>query len=358
VTFLLLWTAVAFVRSRGRRDANGLPEPGGTAVLALVGSLVWLVYVARQTTGYLMPHVTLGVGELLRLMAGEERGRQLFRDSAGQVAPMWERMTAFTSVGFIVSGLPFGLLQIWRRHRDQVVVLALGAAALAYPLSLPFRLTRIAAEASNRTAEFLFVAVAFVLAVGVTGLWLPSRANWRRRAAFTGWAAVLFAGGVIVGWPHWARLPGPYLVGADLRSIEPQGVAAAEWALRALGPGNRVAADRTNRLLMMTYGRQRIVTNSADLVVAPVFFAPQLGPAERELLQLGQVRYLVVDHRLSRGLPLAQVYYEDGEPGGGRHRVPISPAALAKFDGMAGVSRLMDSGDIVVYDVAGVSGAP
>jgi len=168
---------------------------------------------------------------------------------------------------------------------------------------------------------------------------------------------VLFIGGAIIGWPGWARLPGPYLAAADTRSIERQGLAAAAWARDTLGPDNRLIADRTNRLLMGTFGEQRPVTNYRDQVkVANIFFAPTLGPAEIQLLERGAVRYVVVDRRLSAVLPAAAIYIERGEPNAGQHQQPIDPAALAKFDELAAVSRVFDSGDIIIYDVGRLSG--
>ena len=69
-------------------------------------------------------------------------------------------------------------------------------------------------------------------------------------------------------------------------------------------------------------------------------------------MRWGKVRYIVVDHRLSRALPSVGSgnYFERGEPGAGQHTTPIDPAALAKFDNLPLVSRVFDSGDIIIYD--------
>jgi hypothetical protein len=159
-------------------------------------------------------------------------------------------------------------------------------------------------------------------------------------------------GGVVVAVPNWLRLPGPYLVGADPRSIEPQGIAAAAWTLRNLGPENRFMVDRTNRLLLGTIGRQHPVTASGDRVnVRPAFFGTSLGPLEIGVLRAGAVRYVLIDRRLSTSLPLVGVYTERGEASAGRRTFPIEPAALGKFDAVPGVSRIFDSGDIQIYDI-------
>jgi hypothetical protein len=70
------------------------------------------------------------------------------------------------------------------------------------------------------------------------------------------------------------------------------------------------------------------------------------------------VRYLVVDRRLSTALPSAGVYIERGEVPGDRYTTPIDPAVLAKFDTLVDVSRLFDSGDIVIYDLGALEHEP
>jgi hypothetical protein len=314
------------------------------------------VYAATLTAKYLFPQLGGSLTQLIQLIAGEAAGRELFRSPAGQVSPLWERVAGYAAVVLILLGLPFGLRQIWWRQRDSALALTLAAGALAYPVSLAMRLTERGAEASNRGAAFLFVAIAFVLASWVVEQPFSRRLGQKWLPAACAWSAIIFLGGVTVGWPPpWARMPGPYLPAADTRSIEREGVLAAEWSRAYLGPDNRLIADRTNRLLMGAYGEQRPVTGYADKVkISRVFLAPELGPAERQILRAGRVRYVVVDRRLSDGLPSAGVYFERGEIEGDRHTAPIDPAALAKFDDLPGVTRLFDSGDIVIYDVAGL----
>ncbi|MDQ6670699.1 MAG: hypothetical protein M3069_08095, partial [Chloroflexota bacterium] len=359
VTFLLIWTvSTRAVRSDG---GDGRRSIGATALVTLVLALAWLVYVASLVVGYLAPNLWSGVDELLRLMDGRGTSRHLFANSAGQLAPVWDRVLGYASVGLILLGLPVGLLQVWRRYRRDALTITLALAALAYPLSLALRLTASGAELSSRTSEFLFVGIAFVLALAAVERWPVRNSGWRSRTFVSGVAVVIFAGGVVVGVPAWARLPGPYLVAADARSIEPQGVNVALWARSFLGPGNRVAADRVNRLLMGSYGEQRVVTAYGDRVdVAGLFFAPQLGASERDVLHAGSIRYVLVDRRLSTGLPLSGAYFDLGECPQDCAR-PLPSASLEKFDRLDQVARVFDSGDIVIYDVselASISPAP
>ncbi len=52
------------------------------------------------------------------------------------------------------------------------------------------------------------------------------------------------------------------------------------------------------------------------------------------------------------------IYYGMWEPDGYNHARPVGQAALAKFDAVPEVHRLLHSGDVVVYDVGRLAGAP
>lgn len=384
LAFLSLWTLVPIglrlARAFGRwiaqqpaeqaaataaeADPQALPQrkhsgPGHIVLLAIVLNLAWLIYVAPLVISYLAPVLNAALSELLSLLLGDLPSRQLFRDYAGQRPPLWEQLSGYGSVLLILAALPFGISYIWRQYRNNSLAITLSIGAMAYPAALALRLTQAGAETSNRSSEFLFVPIAFVLAVGMSNLWSSLRWSWFRPLVFTVWASIVFLGGTIVGTPPWTRLPAGYLVSADSRSIEPQSINAALWANEQLGPDNRVGADRINRLLMASYGLQRVVTNLSEGVnVAYVYFAEQVGATERMILERADVEYLVVDDRLSTGLPLAGVYFEGSEPDSGRHRTPIATDVLEKFDALPQVSRVFDSGDISIYDVGALSDEP
>jgi hypothetical protein len=350
--FLALWALVASLRGPGQRERW---VPGGLALIALVASLTWLTYVATMTLNYLAAPIGGAATGALELITGEAATRELFRGSNGQLAPLPERLTGFASVLLILLGLPFGLWHIWRGHSATAAALALGLAALAYPASLGLRLSERGAEIANRSSSFVFLAVAFVLAAWLAHVAGQAGRRWRP-LALGGLAAYVIAGGAIVGWAPWARLPGPYLPAADARSIEAQGLAAATWARALLGADNRIVADRSNRLLMGAYGQQQPVTSYRDrLRTAQLIFAPTIGASERAILRRGRIRYIVIDRRLGTALPSVANYVERGENNLPFYTAPISRAALGKLDRTDSVSRIFDSGDIVIYDVGALS---
>lgn len=360
VIFLALW-ALAAVAVHHRR---GLPlgrRVTAFMVIALGATLLWLLFVAagltRSELGPVLTGIVSGVGELV---GGGGGGKELFRASSGQaVEPLWAQVLGFGSVILVLVAIPFALWRGWRRRRSAPIMLAFGVATLAYPVTLGLRLTQAGTETSNRASEFLFIGISVLLAVAVAELWLPpatagGRLRWPRRrvAAFSVYATILLIGGVIVGWPPYDRLPGPYLPAAGQRSIDREGVADAFWARNHLPPRSRVLADETQALLMASYGRQDPQGGKIEgLSLARVFFSPTFGSDDRRVLVDDRIRYLVVDQRLSDVLPLRGVYVEGDEPGAFQHRSPIPPRALTKFNHVAGLSRLLDSGHVAVYDV-------
>lgn len=348
---LLATMAVVGWLRRNEREYDSLPLRA--AALLIVVAAAWLIFVASRTIGYLSPHLVGAVREVLQYVAGQATGRELFRTTTGSVAPLWERVVAIGSVALILITMPFGLRHLWRRYSTNVPALTLGLAALSYPFSLPFRLTQSGAEASNRASEFVFIPLAFVLAAAAARVEFRPLPTWTRTALVSSWAAFIFAGGIVIGFAPWSRLPGPYQVAADTRSIEPEGVSAAVWLRQNLGPDNRIITDRTNALLMGSYGDQHPVTGFADRVqTSYVVLSLRYGKREQRILRASGARYLVLDSRLTSGLPLVGDYFEGSEPRPLGRLAPLAPQMLAKFDQLQGVSRLFDAGDIAIYDVS------
>lgn len=327
----------------------------GMALVAAGFVLLWLVLVAGQVIGYLEPNIVGGVGQVIDLIRGEGASRHLFQSYVGQRAPPLDRVASFAFTAITLVALPLGWLQIWRTRRLGTFTVFLVVCSFAYPASGLFRFTTIGVDLSERLSAFVFVPVSYCMAMAIARRGkLQSSQAWALPLAAIG--ALLLYGGIAVGNPSWARLPGPYLVSADSRSVEPEGISAASWTGEFLGHGNRIGADRINGLLMLTYGDQRPITSLADEVdLAPVFLGRQLTPYDTSLLRRGGVHYLVADYRLTRSLPWLGFYYDAGEPGGLRHKRPIPTAAFAKFDRTWRISRVFDSGDIVIFDVSGVA---
>jgi hypothetical protein len=350
--FLLLWAVIGLLIHRRDRSKPGRM---GIVLLALIAG--WTLLVATATIGYLAPALTASVGELFRLIVGDIDPRQLFVSRIGDVAPLWERLVGGASAGLIVVLLPVGLIIIWRRFRSSPVMIMLALAATLFPFTLAARLTSASADVAARTPEFLFVGIGVVVGLALAQLSFRGRLGMIQMAGVATVLAILTVGGVIVGLPGWARLPGPYLVSADGRSVESEGIAAAEWARDVLGAGNVMVADRVNSILMSTYGQQELVTTyETRLPLRRLYLVPDIGPVQRQIVRDGQIRYLVIDRRLSTGLPVVGHYYDRGERRLlGSQYVPLDPQLLAKWDSQPEVSRIFDSGNIQLYDVSALA---
>jgi hypothetical protein len=350
VGFLALWAVVGIVMRRRDRA-----RPGRMAFLTIILIAGWTSLVATATIGYLGPALTTSFSELLRLMGGEIDPRELFVSRSGDVAPLWERLVGSASAGVALVLLPLGMLVAWRRHRSNPAVVALALAAAIFPLTLIARLTRVGAEVSGRTPEFLYIGIGLIIALALARLSYRGRRGTLQMAAVTTAIGVMLVGGVIVGLPSWARLPGPYLVSADGRSVDAQGIAAADWTLEQLGPGNVMVADRVNRILMATYGQQNLVTTyETRLPIRRLYLSSDIGAAQRQIVRDGQIRFLVVDRRLSTAPPVVGHYFDRGERSVIASDQPLDPQLLAKFDHQPDVSRVYDSGTIQLYDVSAV----
>jgi hypothetical protein len=347
--FLLLWSLAALALRMRHRES---PHPGVLGPIALGIAVGWSVFVAPRVISYLGPVLGNGLAELLRLLAGAGTPRTLFTFAGNQAAPVWEQIASFGAVALILLALPFALLRVARDHSRSAAILACAVVALAYPATLALRLTTAGAETANRSSEFLFLGIGAIFALAAAESWRP-RLGRVGIPVLAGAGVVLFLGGVIVGFAPWARLPGPYLVAADTRSVEPLGITTALWTLEHLGPGNRLVADRTNRLLSGTYGYQRPVTGFGDQQdTKTLILSPRLGPVEQEVAFESNLRYVIIDRRLSTSLPYQGIYVERGELRDvGQRRVPLEAPRLAKFDGMAGIDRIFDNGSIQIYDI-------
>ncbi|MEP6664836.1 MAG: DUF6541 family protein [Nocardioidaceae bacterium] len=341
---LIAWTATA-ARPQGSRPGRWRsPWP---MMLASIGvTLLWLVFVAPIAAPYLAPVLTKAatapfelLGSRLGFFSGSEE-RELFATAQGVLpAPAWERIDAVAAIGVVLVIVAVGAWQIIWHHFRTPLALAFAIIASAYPASLLLRLTRHGWETANRSSEFLYVAVALLAALGLLALLKFVNRHPAKLLLTSVVAGVLFIGGVFSGWPPQWRLPGPYTPGGGPLAINDEGLKTAFWAREHLDFETRVGADATNHVLLGSYGRQYVMTESSGGINPYwVILAPKIDQDKIDYLRKGRVDYLVVDSRLALQPELFAAYF------------PGTPAAqaLAKFDGL---ERIYDSGNIAVYDV-------
>jgi hypothetical protein len=346
--FLVLTCLIASLRRSNRRGAPWL-----LAAFAVAMCAVWVYEVAPGTGEYLLPVLAAAFHETVATILGHSSGRSLFGGgSAGQqVAPLWQRLVALASVGLIVAALPFGLLEVRRRYLRNPFVIVLAAAAIAYVAVLPMRLVPNAWETSNRSSEFLFVGLALTLALVRIPRSIAPRLLGFGISAYLG---LLLIGGVVAGWPPRDLLALPIRgQAAGEVTVVPQPQAVAEWARSVLGPGHRfIAPEAVGRELLVSGGQTAFVT-SAPFDAATVLEGDTMTSGIVDTLAGRSIGYVAEDTQASGNDNMTGYFF--ASPGGA---LRADPLALDKFDSYPGIDRLLDSGDIVIYDVREFLGAP
>lgn len=264
----------------------------------------------------------------------------------------WEKNLAQNGSYVTMALVPLAVVFLWR-YRTYAFTCMLGITSLGFPASYVLRASDSGIQLADRAGAVLFVGVSAVIAVMVTHVWPVRLFRWYHLMALVVGLALLFMGGYILsGGSGYGAPPTPYIVGGDSRSIELEGIQAATWMGTYLGPGNRVGTDRTNQLLMATFGNQRIIESIADHVdLAPDFLDATLNSNDIDLLRRAGVSHLAVDQRMSTSLPAVGEYIEKGEPGSMTRDTPVPLAYLTKFNTLPGMNRIFDGGDIVIYDI-------
>lgn len=337
--FLLVWTVAATIL---RADKQKIIALASTTIASVIGTVAWLIFVAKETIGYLAPHFTAAYKEVLRLIGSEpDAGRPLFGASnAANATPTWERLIAYLSVVLILIALAYGLWIIGKRNIKNPIVVTLALGAILYPAFLALRFTRSGWEIANRSSEFIYLALSFIVAAGFVNLFQRLSERKSFRGAFAFYTVILMMGGIIAGWPTDWRLAGPYEPVAGARSIDFQGISTAYWMLQNLGPDHSIGTDKTNSMLMGTYGDQKITNTLAGGMNSYwVLYAPGFGEQQLNNLQDEQIEYMVVDQRVFTNAQVDK-YFPD---------VP-APTALRKFDA-SNLSRIFDNGNILIFDV-------
>ena len=377
VGFLVMWSAVTFTSRAFRKDrAKTWLITGLTAVLAIT----WIATAGRTVWGYLYPIGEHAAVQVKQMLTGTSPPRKLFADETGEKNPLGERLVSVTSLLVICGALVVAWWHVFRTRarrlrptlatvdpstsawrflldtgRRPSAFAALTVLSLAFPLSYAGRFLDSTKFIAARSASFVYLGAAVVIAV-----WLTVRTReWR--AATVGVVGLVVAyvviGGVAFGaQPAYMRLPGPYMVSADSRSVDTPAIAAAEWGAGTLPEGARLSADRVNRLLFANFAGSRPITSLGDKIYVNWLYYPDFGDFQLDLLRLGNVEYLLSDVRMSEGLPRSGVYFEEGEIDG-RYAEPLPLEGLVKYRDMPGVDTLYDNGVILVFDVRSLLGA-
>jgi len=329
------------------------PNPWPFALAALILSVGWLLIVANSTIDYLRPVLEEAFRGTFETASGDREARTLFHatgaaGTSGGVTPIPARGIALLAVLLLGVGFLFGLREVWRRYRTEPFPLLFVIAGLGFFITLTLRFAPAAWETGNRAGEFLFIGLAFVVALGVLELLKrrPKRLGERQGAVIlAGCLAVVLCGGVISGWPWDGHLARPIRAPAQGNEVVSESLALSRWASRHL-QGERVAGPEADVRVMLSPGDVKAYGGKNPDIV-DIVQSPELEDWQLPLLRINDYRYVVADRRLASSDPLRGIYFS--VPGQGDTTLSW-PEVLHKFAEIP-VGRLYNSGRIAVYDM-------
>ncbi|MBJ7356905.1 hypothetical protein [Nocardioides sp.] len=344
-----LWVLAAFFwagKERRRFEITLITAEVATAVVA-----AWTAVIAPLLIDYLTPIFDAATSQLAGLLQGGAQ-REIGGGTAGTPTPTWEVMVMFGSLLlWCLMLLPAGWAA-WRRKsigatRARYVPLLI---AVAFPTLQLARFSSAASEVADRASTFVFMAMVLVV-----GAWVASRLHVLRTLVVPG-ALLLVLGGTILGsGPDWQRVPGPFLAGAEQRSVDSTTVAVAEWAGRYLPEGSNVAADFTFSRVIPNFADVTSVTQPAGFdSVTPMFISESFDQTSLELILRNEVDFVVVDTRLVGETVRSGSFYEGGA-GYGEAAATVQPQMVEKFETEPGFELVLD-GPVKIYDVRSLRG--
>lgn len=322
---------------------------GWTAVLAAASALAvaaWLFLAAPQTWSYLLPYAQGTLRSLQALLGGGHAAA-----APAPVGPLGNQALSAAAVLVMSALLPVGWWCVWRRWRAHPWPVAMAIASVGWYAIVVVRLTVAdGSELAGRASTFVFVPAAYLAALAVAQL-TGTAVRWKARtiaAAMLVTVLLLMFDGLVNGWPpYWERLPGAHQVAGAERSVGPEEIATARWALSQLGPGHRFATDIGSYPVLGSYGDQNPIRD-----IAYLYTSARYGQALQSRAAAQQIAYLWVDRRLSQSLPVIGQYFPV-DPRAGKYHHPLPEADLSKFIRDSLAARIYDSGNIAIYDLNG-----
>jgi hypothetical protein len=343
---LVVWACAAWFHNR-RSGSSTEYVPVLPALVAMVGTTLWVTLIAPITTSYLGPVFSRAAVQGAELITAHQTSRNLFARTGQTVsAPLWQEAAAVGATVVILFALPQALDRM-RGARLPLVGKLLAVSSLLWVILLPLRFTVQGQETANRSSEFLYVGISLCLAF-LLEIFLDS-SRWQRILA-VGIVILLFVGGVAVSWTYSGLLAPDYRLENGSTVVTPDDRALASWMLATLGPGNRVATDSITGLALGSLGRQDVLSSAEDGAhVWQIFYPRTVNSEVSAELRRSQVQYVVVQLAM-RDAPAETPRFDASEPAAD-YDAPLPPTSLSKFNNSQLFTEIYSSGSLRVYQV-------
>jgi hypothetical protein len=358
------WIVLAFLVAWAAMSRKGARKILARAALVMGAAVaIWTAAVARWLVGYFVPIFSTALQSAQSFLA-RSSARHIFGAHAGTpaIAP-WERVVLLV---YLLSCSLAALICAWImlsrafHNRDRMLGF-LGALNLMFPLTAAAHFDPSVGAFGDRASTFLFLPLALSCSLVIQRdpriIRRPARRpNPYRPAvliALIGGTAVVYLGGTLLGSsPDWLRLPGPYLVSAEGRTLDPETIAAADWVAKNLPSGSNIVADRMPADFLATQARQWPVPqpqHGPDSAL--LYFSDAWGPQQTAIVKSLHINYLYVDTRLADSLPLIGYYIYEGET---PKPTRITVADVNKFAHVPGLKAVYHHGPVTIYDTSGL----
>jgi hypothetical protein len=330
-----IWGAYLVAAVIAGLDRSAILKLGAALLGASAVAAGWTWWHSPTTFGYL-------AGPIARLTGSGQPTSTPIRTQLVTTAPGWETTVTLVSAALTVLLIIAGLAVLWR-DRASRALLIFAALGLTYPLVLVIRVIAPGgAELATRGLTYVQLLAALPAAIGLVKL---SGLTPRMAARVVPFSAltILLLGSITAGLPpFWERLPGTYHVAAFESGLDQSVAALGPWARQSLPPDQRVACDFSTCSILGAYGRAELSTSASS-----VYYSATVAEADADMAALG-LRYLVVDHRVTRETPVTGSYYL-GDDQEGQHLTPLAAVLLAKFDRDPLLDRIYDNGNVQIY---------
>jgi hypothetical protein len=359
LAFLIAWAAMS---PKGERKILAR-----AALVMGAAVAIWTAAFARRLAAYFVP-IYSSSRQSVQAFLARTSGHQIFGASGGTAStPAWERVVLVVyTLSCTLAALVCASIILSRafHNRDRMLGL-LGALNLAFPITLAAHFYPSVGALGDRASTFFFFPLALSCSLiiqrhpRVIRRPAHSRNSFRPAVfiALIGGTTVIYLGSILLGSsPDWQRLPGPYLVSADVRTQDPETIAAVEWAAMNLPAGSTVVADRVPADLLA--GKARlwpVFQPQQGLEPALLYFSAAWGVQQTAIVEGLHIDYLYVDTRLTNSLPYLRYYFYDGET---TKPTRITVPDVAKFAHVPGLKAVYHHGPVTIYDTFGFGVAP